>query len=175
MTTPQDKAQFINDVRDALFAAKIVSYAQGFSLLRAAAESFGWQLNYGPIALMWRGGCIIRSKFLGKIKEAFDKNHDLTNLLLDNYFKEKIEAAQGGWRRVASTAILNGIPVPAMTCALNYYDGYRTARLPANLLQAQRDYFGAHTFQRLDDDSGKFYHANWTGHGGRTASTTYNI
>ena len=139
-----DKKAFIEDIKNALYASKIVSYAQGFTLMRAAAKTYGWHLNYGGIALMWRGGCIIRSIFLGKIKEAFDKNYELTNLLLDPFFKEKIEAAQASWRRVAATALTNGIPAPALTAALNYFDGYRSERLPANLLQAQRDYFGAH-------------------------------
>jgi len=170
-----DKAKFISDIRDSLYAAKMVSYAQGFVLLREAAKEFKWQLNYGGIALMWRGGCIIRSKFLGKIKEAFDKNHELTNLLLDNFFKEKIHAAQAGWRRVASASATNGWPVPAITTALNYFDGIRQANLPANLLQAQRDYFGAHTYERVDKPRGQFFHTNWTGRGGSTASSTYNV
>jgi 6-phosphogluconate dehydrogenase len=170
-----DKKAFINDIRDALFASKIISYAQGYELMRAAANEYKWELNNGGIALMWRGGCIIRSAFLGKIKEAFDKNPQLTNLLLDPYFKEKVLAAQEGWRRVVATAIVNGIPAPAMTAALNYFDGYRTERLPANLLQAQRDYFGAHTYERVDKPRGEFFHTNWTGRGGSTASTTYNV
>lgn len=169
-----DKKQFIADIKDALFASKIVSYAQGYTLMRSAAKNYGWNLNYGGIALMWRGGCIIRSVFLGKIKDAYDNNPELTNLLLDPYFKEVIEKAQAGWRRVCSTAMLNGIPVPAMTTALGYFDGYRTARLPANLLQAQRDYFGAHTYERVDAERGKFFHTNWTGTGGNTAATQYN-
>ena len=169
-----DKKAFIEDLRLALFASKIVSYAQGYVLMRAAAEDFGWDLNYGGIALMWRGGCIIRSVFLGNIKEAFDKNPDLENLLLDPFFKEKIDTAQASWRKVVATAAENGIPVPALATALNYYDGYRTERLPANLLQAQRDYFGAHTYERVDKPRGEFYHTNWTGRGGDTAASTYN-
>ncbi|MCQ2435943.1 MAG: decarboxylating NADP(+)-dependent phosphogluconate dehydrogenase [Clostridia bacterium] len=170
-----DRAQFINDIKDALFASKIVSYAQGYTLMRSAAKTYGWNLNYGGIALMWRGGCIIRSVFLGKIKDAFDANPALTNLLLDPYFKEVIEKAQAGWRRVCATAMLNGIPVPAMSTALGYFDGYRTARLPANLLQAQRDYFGAHTYERVDAPRGEFFHTNWTGKGGDTAATQYTV
>ncbi len=168
-----DKKAFIDDIRKALFAAKIVSYAQGYTLMRAAAKTYGWNLNYGGIALMWRGGCIIRSVFLGKIKEAFDKNPALTNLLLDPYFKNIIDDAQGGWRRVCAAAMTNGIPVPAMSTALSYYDGYRCEKLPANLLQAQRDYFGAHTYERLDKERGEFFHTNWTGRGGSTSASTY--
>ena len=169
-----DKTELLNSLKDALFASKIVSYAQGYALMRAAAEEYGWDLNYGGIALMWRGGCIIRSVFLGKIKEAFDNNPELQNLLLDPYFKEKVMEAQQGWRKVVAEAALNGIPAPAMSTALNYFDGYRTDRLPANLLQAQRDYFGAHTYERIDKPRGEFFHTNWTGRGGDTASTTYN-
>ncbi len=170
-----DRQAFIEDIRQALFASKIVSYAQGYTLMRAAAENYGWKLNYGGIALMWRGGCIIRSVFLGKIKEAFDKNPNLTNLLLDPYFKENITAAEGGWRRVCAAALTNGIPVPAFASALCYFDGYRCEKLPANLLQAQRDYFGAHTYERTDQPRGKFFHTNWTGRGGNTAATTYTV
>lgn len=169
-----DRKAFIEDIKHALFASKIVSYAQGYTLMRSAAKTYGWNLNYGGIALMWRGGCIIRSVFLGKIKEAFDKNPGLTNLLLDPYFKNIIETNQAGWRRVCSAAMLNGIPVPAMSTALGYYDGYRCERLPANLLQAQRDYFGAHTYERIDHPRGEFFHTNWTGMGGDTAATQYN-
>ncbi len=169
-----DRKAFIEDLRQALFASKIVSYAQGYVLMRTAAGEYGWNLNYGGIALMWRGGCIIRSVFLGNIKEAFDKNPDLENLMLDPFFKQKIESAQKSWRRVVATAVENGIPVPAIATALNYYDGYRTERLPANLLQAQRDYFGAHTYERVDKPRGEFFHTNWTGRGGKTASSTYN-
>ena len=170
-----DKTAFINDIKDALFAAKIVSYAQGYTLMRSAAKTYGWNLNYGGIALMWRGGCIIRSVFLGKIKEAFDKDPELPNLLLDPYFKEVIEKAQAGWRRVCAAALSNGIPMPAMTSALCYFDGYRSERLPANLLQAQRDYFGAHTYERIDAPRGQFFHTNWTGKGGDTAASQYSI
>ncbi len=169
-----DKRQFIEDIKNALFASKIVSYAQGYTLMRSAAKTYGWNLNYGGIALMWRGGCIIRSVFLGKIKEAYDNNPELSNLLLDPYFKDAIENAQAGWRRVCATAVMNGIPVPAMSSALAYFDGYRSERLPANLLQAQRDYFGAHTYERVDCERGKFFHTNWTGEGGDTAATQYN-
>ncbi|HHT91238.1 MAG TPA: decarboxylating NADP(+)-dependent phosphogluconate dehydrogenase [Firmicutes bacterium] len=169
-----DKQGFIRDIQQALYAAKIVSYAQGYSLMRAAAGSHGWDLNYGGIALMWRGGCIIRSAFLGDIKKAFDQNPDLANLLLDPFFKEKIAAAQGGWRRVCAAAMIHGIPVPALSAALSYYDGYRNPRLPANLLQAQRDYFGAHTYERVDRPRGEFFHTNWTGQGGSTSASTYD-
>ncbi len=170
-----DKDDFINDLRQALYASKIVSYTQGYQLMRAAAAEYNWNLNYGGVALMWRGGCIIRSVFLGKIKDAFDKNPDLDNLLLDSFFKDAVEKAQGSWRRVVTTAIQFGIPVPAMTSALVYYDGYRHERLPANLLQAQRDYFGAHTYERVDKPRGEFFHTNWTGRGGKTASTSYTV
>ncbi|MBP1670229.1 MAG: gnd, partial [Bacteroidetes bacterium] len=170
-----DKKAFVQDIQDALYASKIVSYAQGYVLMRTAAKEFGWDLNYGGIALMWRGGCIIRSAFLGKIKEAFDRNHGLANLLLDPFFKEKMEKSQEGWRRVIAAAVTNGIPVPSFSSALAYFDGYRTEKLPANLLQAQRDYFGAHTYERTDKPRGEFFHTNWTGRGGDTASTTYNV
>lgn len=170
-----DKNQFIEDLRKALYASKIISYTQGFMLMRQAAKEYSWNLNYGGIALMWRGGCIIRSIFLGKIKEAFDKNPNLSNLLLDPFFKEKVESSQESWRRVVTTAISNGIWIPALSTALNFFDGYRNGRLPANLLQAQRDYFGAHTYERVDRPRGEFFHTNWTGRGGTTASTTYNV
>lgn len=170
-----DKKAFIEDIKNALYASKIVSYAQGYTLMQAAAKTYGWNLNYGGIALMWRGGCIIRSVFLGKIKEAFDKNPELSNLLLDPFFKGKIDIAQGGWRRVASAALLNGIPIPAFTSALCYYDGYRCENLPANLLQAQRDYFGAHTYELVGGKRGEFHHTNWTGQGGNTAASTYIV
>ncbi|MCK3683350.1 decarboxylating NADP(+)-dependent phosphogluconate dehydrogenase [Maribellus sp. YY47] len=170
-----DKAQLIDDLKMALYGAKIISYAQGYNLMMEAAAEYGWNLNYGGIALMWRGGCIIRSAFLGDIKKAFDNNPELPNLLLDPFFKEKVEAAQAGWRRVCATALENGIPVPALTSALCYFDGFRSERLPANLLQAQRDYFGAHTYERTDKPRGEFYHTNWTGRGGDTASSTYNV
>lgn len=156
-----DKKQFINDIGKALYASKIVSYAQGYILMRYADKEYHWNLNYGGIALMWRGGCIIRSVFLGKIKEAFDKNPDLTNLLIDPFFKEKIESSQESWRKVVSTAVNNGVWIPALSSALTYFDGYRNSRLPANLLQAQRDYFGAHTYERVDKPRGEFYHTNW--------------
>ncbi|HSD65050.1 MAG TPA: NADP-dependent phosphogluconate dehydrogenase, partial [Vicinamibacteria bacterium] len=168
-----DRKAFVEDIRKALYASKIVSYAQGYTLMRAAAKERGWNLNYGGVALMWRGGCIIRSVFLGKIKEAFDANPGLTNLLLDPFFRDKVVGSQEAWRRVVSTAILNGVPVPAFATALNYFDGFRAARLPANLLQAQRDYFGAHTYERTDQPRGKFFHTNWTGRGGTTSATTY--
>jgi 6-phosphogluconate dehydrogenase len=168
-----DPATFIEDIRQALYASKIVSYAQGYMLMQAAAREYGWNLNYGGIALMWRGGCIIRSRFLAKIKEAFDRKPDLVNLLLDEYFHSEMAKCQEGWRRVVATAAMNGIPVPAFATALSFYDGYRTARLPANLLQAQRDYFGAHTYERLDKPRGEFFHTNWTGTGGRVSSSTY--
>jgi 6-phosphogluconate dehydrogenase len=170
-----EKTAFIDDLRQALYASKIVSYAQGYQLMRAAAADYGWNLNYGGIALMWRGGCIIRSVFLGKIKQAFDRNPELTNLLLDPFFKEAVEGAQAAWRRVASKAIEIGIPMPAIGSALAYYDGYRHERLPANLLQAQRDYFGAHTYERVDKPKGEFFHTNWTGRGGDTSASTYIV
>jgi 6-phosphogluconate dehydrogenase len=170
-----EKAGFINDLKEALYASKIVSYAQGYILMRAAAQEYNWDLNYGGIALMWRGGCIIRSAFLDKIKEAFDNNPSITNLLLDPFFKEKVENAQKGWRYVVSASVANGIPVPAIYSALGYFDGYRCERLPANLLQAQRDYFGAHTYERIDKPRGEFFHTNWTGRGGTTSSSTYNV
>ncbi|MBU2491615.1 MAG: decarboxylating NADP(+)-dependent phosphogluconate dehydrogenase [Bacteroidetes bacterium] len=170
-----DKKVFLEDLKQALYASKMVSYAQGYVLMKFAAKEYGWKLNNGGIALMWRGGCIIRSIFLGKIKDAFDNNPDLTNLLLDPFFKEKIESSQNSWRRVISSAVMNGIWCPALTTALNYFDGYRNERLPANLLQAQRDYFGAHTYERLDKKRGEFFHTNWTGRGGDTASTTYSV
>ena len=170
-----DKAQTISDLKDALFAAKIISYAQGYNLMMEAAKEYNWNLNYGGIALMWRGGCIIRSVFLGNIKKAFDQNPELPNLLMDPYFKEKVEAAQAGWRRVCALALTHGVPVPSLTTALCYYDGIRSERLPANLLQAQRDYFGAHTYERVDKPRGEFFHTNWTGKGGDTASTTYVV
>jgi 6-phosphogluconate dehydrogenase len=170
-----DKTKLINGIKDALYASKIVSYAQGYSLMNAAAQEYKWKLNYGGIALMWRGGCIIRSVFLGKIKEAFDNNPSITNLLLDPFFKEKVEKAQNGWRNVVSAAVSSGIPVPAISSALAYFDGYRCEKLPANLLQAQRDYFGAHTYERTDKPRGEFFHTNWTGRGGTTASSTYNV
>jgi 6-phosphogluconate dehydrogenase len=170
-----NKETFINDLRKALYASKIISYAQGYQLMHAAAQEYKWNLNYGGIALIWRGGCIIRSVFLGKIKEAFDKNPELTNLLLDPFFKKAVTKSQASWRRVVTTATKLGIPMPAVTSALAFYDGYRRERLPANLLQAQRDYFGAHTYERVDKPRGQFFHTNWTGRGGTTASTTYTV
>ena len=170
-----NKEEFIEHIRKALYASKIISYAQGYALMRAAAESNHWDLNYGGIALMWRGGCIIRSVFLGKIKEAFDLNPQLTNLLLNPYFKQTVEGLTQSWRTVVSTAVLNGIPTPSMAAGLNYFDGYKSERLPANLLQALRDYFGAHTYERIDKPRGEFFHTNWTGRGGDTSSTTYNV
>lgn len=169
------KKEFIEMIRQALYASKICSYAQGFQLMREAAKVYGWNLKYGEIALMWREGCIIRAQFLGKIKEAFDKKPDLANLLLDDYFKSAIEKSQTAWRQVVATAVTLGIPVPAFSSALSYYDGYRSARLSANLLQAQRDYFGAHTYERVDKPRGEFFHTNWTGRGGKTAAGTYNV
>ena len=169
-----DKTAFVEAIRQALYASKIISYAQGYTLMRTAAKTYNWNLNYGGIALMWRGGCIIRSVFLGKIKEAYDKNPQLTNLLLDPYFKATIEKLVPSWRQVAAAALQYGIPAPTMTSALSYFDGYTTERLPANLLQAQRDYFGAHTYERLDAPRGQFFHTNWTGHGGTTSAATYN-
>ena len=169
-----DRATFIEDVRRALYCSKMISYAQGYMLLRAAAQENGWNLNMGGIALMWRGGCIIRSRFLGKIKEAFEKNPGLENLLLDSFFSGAIEQYQASWRTALCHAIALGIPTPAFSTALAFFDGYRTARLPANLLQAQRDFFGAHTYERTDKARGEFFHTNWTGHGGRVSSTTYN-
>ena len=169
-----DRAEFIEEVRRALYCSKIISYAQGYMLLDAAAKDQGWHLNFGAIALMWRGGCIIRSRFLGKIKEAFDKNPSLHNLLLDDFFSETLNKYQESWRHGVIRAIQYGVPTPAFSTALSFYDGFRTARLPANLLQAQRDYFGAHTYERVDQPRGKFFHTNWTGRGGRVSSTTYN-
>ncbi|HZT30056.1 MAG TPA: decarboxylating NADP(+)-dependent phosphogluconate dehydrogenase [Bryobacteraceae bacterium] len=169
-----DRAAFIEDVRRALYCSKIISYAQGYMLMREASRQEGWNLNYGGIALMWRGGCIIRSRFLGKIKEAFDKNPQLSNLLLDDFFRKVLVDYQPAWRRAIVQAIQCGVPTPAFSTALAFYDGYRTARLPANLLQAQRDFFGAHTYERVDKPRGQFFHTNWTGRGGRTASGTYN-
>ena len=169
-----DKAAFIECIRKALYASKIISYAQGYSLMRSAAKTYGWNLNYGGIALMWRGGCIIRSIFLGKIKEAYDKNAELENLLMDAYFADTIKSLVPAWREVVAYAVKVGIPMPAFSSALSYFDGYTTEALPANLLQAQRDYFGAHTYERLDSPRGQFFHTNWTGHGGSTSAGTYN-
>lgn len=173
-TPPEDTKAFIGQVGQALYASKIISYAQGYMLMQAAAAEYGWNLNYGGIALMWRGGCIIRSRFLGDIKAAFDKDPKLANLLLDPFFTKAVETHQAAWRTVIAAAVQAGIPVPAIGSALAFYDAYRTENLPANLLQAQRDYFGAHTYERVDKPRGEFFHTNWTGHGGTTSSTTYN-
>ena len=175
ITFSGDKKAFIDDIKKALYASKIVSYAQGYTLMRTAAKTYNWNLNYGGIALMWRGGCIIRSVFLGKIKEAYDNNPELQNLLLDPFFKKTVEECAQSWRNVVATAALNGVSAPAMSAALSYFDGYKCDRLPANLLQAQRDYFGAHTYERLDHARGEFFHTNWTGHGGNTTANTYSV
>jgi 6-phosphogluconate dehydrogenase len=172
--TVAERAEFIEDVRRALYCSKMVSYAQGYMLLRAAEKDQGWHLNLGGIALMWRGGCIIRSVFLGNIKAAYDKNPELANLLLDDFFASALNKYQESWRKAIVHAIEIGVPTPAFSTALAFYDGYRTERLPANLLQAQRDFFGAHTYERVDKPRGEFFHTNWTGHGGRVSSSTYN-
>jgi 6-phosphogluconate dehydrogenase len=172
--TITEKKEFIEDVRRALYCSKMISYAQGYMLLRAAEKEMGWNLNMGGIALMWRGGCIIRSVFLGNIKAAYDKNPDLSNLLLDNFFSTALNKYGPSWRKCVIHAIEIGVPTPAFSTALAFYDGYRTERLPANLLQAQRDYFGAHTYERVDKPRGEFFHTNWTGRGGRVSSSTYN-
>ncbi len=169
-----DKVEMVKAIHDALYASKIISYAQGFQLMREAANEYNWNLNYGDIALMWRGGCIIRSQFLGDIKHAYDKNPELENLLLAEFFSNAMKVADAGWRKAVIMGIELNVPTPAFSSALAYYDGYRTARLPANLLQAQRDYFGAHTYERTDKPRGEFFHTDWTGRGGKTASTTYN-
>jgi 6-phosphogluconate dehydrogenase len=167
--------EMLEDIRHALYASKIISYAQGYMLMRHASDTYKWKLNYGGLALMWRGGCIIRSRFLGEIKAAFDRNPNLTNLVLDNFFTEALTKAQGGWRRTVALGAQLGIATPTFSTALAFYDSYRSARLPANLLQAQRDYFGAHTYERTDKPRGQFFHSNWTGEGGTTASTSYNV
>ena len=172
---PADKEEMINALRDALYASKIISYAQGFMLMKEAANEYGWNLNYGEIALMWRGGCIIRSTFLGNIKEAYENNPELENLALDSFFTKALKSAEAGWRKAVILAVENGVPAPAFSSALAYFDGYRSERLPANLLQAQRDYFGAHTYERLDKNRGEYFHTDWTGHGGKVASTTYEV
>ncbi|MDZ4801718.1 MAG: decarboxylating NADP(+)-dependent phosphogluconate dehydrogenase [Bryobacteraceae bacterium] len=172
---PERRKTFVHDIHLALYASKIVSYAQGYMLMRAAGREYGWNLNFGGIALMWRGGCIIRSRFLGKIKEAYDRNPGLVNLLLDDYFRGEIKRCQRGWRNVVATAAKRGIPVPAFSSALAFFDQYRSAVLPANLLQAQRDYFGAHTYERVDRPRGEFFHTNWTGRGGTTSSSLYDV
>ncbi len=168
-----ERKAFIRDLEEAVYASKLISYTQGYMLMRAAAKAYGWNLNYGGIALMWRGGCIIRSAFLGRIREAFERNPQLTNLLLDPYFSGQIDAAQAGWRRVVSKAVRKGIPAPAISSALTFFDGYRRGSLPANLLQAQRDYFGAHTYQRVDRPRGEYFHTDWTGRGGGATSTVW--
>jgi 6-phosphogluconate dehydrogenase len=168
-----DPVALVDDLRQALYASKLISYTQGYQLLRAAAHSHGWNLNYGGIAQVWRGGCIIRSAFLDEIKQAFDRDPQLTNLLLDPFFAEAVQSRQAAWRRVVGTAVQLGIPVPCLSAALAYFDGYRSSCLPANLLQAQRDYFGAHTYERVDRPRGEFHHTNWTGRGGTTTSQTY--
>jgi 6-phosphogluconate dehydrogenase len=169
-----DKTAILNDLRDALYASKIISYAQGYMLFREASKEYGWQLQYGQIALMWRGGCIIRAAFLDDIKAAYENNPDLANLLLDPYFKKQMQAGEAAWRRIVAKAVVAGLPVPAMSSALAFYDGYRRERLPANLLQAQRDYFGAHTYERVDKPRGEFFHTNWTGQGGDVTASTYD-
>ncbi len=170
-----DKKQVLSDLQDALYASKIISYAQGFMLMREAAKEYGWTLDYGAIALMWRGGCIIRSAFLRNIKQAYDENPELGNLLLDSFFSEAIKQAEPGWRNTVQLAIQLGIPVPTFSSALSFYDGYRRGRLPANLLQAQRDYFGAHTYERVDKPRGEYFHTNWTGSGGDVSSSRYDV
>ena len=170
-----DKGSFVDDIGRAIYASKIVSYAQGYMLMREAAAEYQWHINYGGVALMWRGGCIIRSRFLGKIRDAFAKNPDLHNLLLDDFFRSVIDESQASWRRVVARAAEMGMPIPAMASALAFFDGYRSAWLPANMVQAQRDYFGAHTYERIDQPRGKFFHTNWTGRGGRVASTSYTV
>jgi len=174
-TAPPDRKEFIENVRRALYCSKMISYAQGYMLLREAAKDQKWNLNFGGIALMWRGGCIIRSRFLGKIKEAYDKNPKLNSLLVDDFFSNTLNQYQGSWRSAIIQAIQAGVPTPAFSTALSFYDGYRTERLPANLLQAQRDFFGAHTYERIDKPRGQFFHTNWTGRGGRVSSGTYNV
>jgi len=170
-----EKLDFVDDIKQALFASKIISYAQGFALLKAASETYNWNLNFGDIAMLWRGGCIIRSVFLSNIKDAFDRSPNLDNLLLDPYFRDAVAMAQDGWRRVCAKAITSGVAIPAFASALTYYDGYRSARLPANLLQAQRDYFGAHTYERIDKPKGEKFHTNWTGCGGETSASSYEV
>ncbi len=170
-----ERRAFLDDLEKALYASKLVSYAQGYMLMQEAAKEYGWELNYGGIALLWRGGCIIRSAFLDKIKAAYDREPNLSNLLFDPFFRQKLAEAQDAWRRVVATAVVNGIWIPAHATALAFYDGLRSSRLPANLLQAQRDYFGAHQYERIDRRRGEFFHTNWTGRGGETASTTYSV
>ncbi|QDH81094.1 decarboxylating NADP(+)-dependent phosphogluconate dehydrogenase [Echinicola soli] len=174
ITFEGDKEEMLENLKMAVYGAKLISYAQGYNLLMEASKEYNWDLKYGDIALMWRGGCIIRSAFLGDIKKAFDKNPSLPHLLLDDFFKEKVQKAQPGWRKVCAVAVTNGIPVPSLSASLAYFDGFRSKRLPANLLQAQRDYFGAHTYERTDRPRGEFFHTNWTGEGADTVSTAYN-
>ncbi len=170
-----DPEAFINDIFYALYASKIISYTQGYMLMREASKDYNWHLNYGGIALMWRGGCIIRSVFLGEIKKAFDKNPKLLNLLLDDFFKKELDKCQNGWRNVIAESAKNGVPIPCFSTALSFYDGYRSATLPANLLQALRDYFGAHTYERTDKPRGEYFHTNWTGTGGKVSSSSYSV
>ncbi len=169
-----DRQSFVDQVRQALYTSKIVSYAQGYMLMRAAAHEYSWDLNYGGVAQMWRSGCIIRSRFLGDIKQAFDDNTALNNLLIAPFFADALADRQNAWRSVVAVAVQGGIPVPALSSALSFYDGFRSKQLPANLIQAQRDYFGAHTYERTDKPRGEFFHTNWTGHGGTTSSSTYS-
>jgi 6-phosphogluconate dehydrogenase len=169
------RAELVEDLRHALYASKIISYAQGYQLLRSAAETNNWALNYGAIAQVWRGGCIIRSAFLGDIKKAFARDGKLVNLLLDPFFRDAVASRQIGWRRAITAAVQSGVPAPCLSSALSYFDGYRSERLPANMIQAQRDYFGAHTYERVDRPRGEFSHTNWTGHGGTTTSRSYNV
>lgn len=170
-----DKRAFVGHLKDALYMAKIISYAQGFMLMRKAADEMHWDLNYGSIALIWRAGCIIRSVFLNKIKRAYDQNKNLSNLLLDPFFIQEVKRCEGGLRQVAATACEAGIPIPALGTALSFFDGYRSEKVPANLIQALRDFFGAHTYERCDQPRGKFFHTNWTGTGGDVSSSTYNV
>jgi 6-phosphogluconate dehydrogenase len=169
-----NREQLIESIRQGLYASKIISYAQGFMLMRQAAKEYHWELNYGSIALMWREGCIIRSRFLSDIKRAFDRNPNLSNLLLDSFFSNELDRVQTGWRKAVSVGAEMGIPLPCFSTALAFYDGYRSERLPANLLQAQRDFFGAHTYERVDKPRGQFFHTNWTGTGGTTSAGSYN-
>jgi 6-phosphogluconate dehydrogenase len=170
-----DPAVVLSDLHDALYASKITSYAQGFMLLAAAADEHGWELDFASIASMWRGGCIIRSRFLSEVMRAYREDHDLPNLLLDPFFASEVDAAQAGWRRTVQRAVGAGIAVPAYASALAFFDGYRSERVPANLIQAQRDFFGAHTYERIDQPRGEFFHTNWTGEGGEVSSSTYEV
>ncbi len=169
-----DRQAFLDDLSQALYAAKLVSYAQGFMLMQAAGREYHWSLNLGEIAMIWRNGCIIRSAFLEDITKAYDRDPNLPNLLLDEYFRDQVENAQAAWRRVVSHAVTVGLPVPAMGSAVSFYDGYRNKRLPANMIQAQRDYFGAHTYERVDRPRGEFFHTDWTGEGGNITASSYN-